>query len=462
MENTGKVLGDDKPGGVRKLETIFISNIAEVYYKTYYNLPDKERKAHIEYDLIEAERALVCLGDNKAVVVSKRPDKHYIDDLCQRIGYHNLVVLSPARSTEKLNTDILEEPGLLKKVTQIVKENPGIKIVPYYPTDDFFDLLAHLRQKNLQFETPETVYRENRFIHHHHNSKVGFRTLWDKAVDADCPIKIPQGFIVDDLEEAITAARWFYYKKKDFIFKYNRGSSGVGVVFYHYKDLPKEEEAFKEYFTAQHQDRIWFEENFVVEEAIVRDESFFGGTPSIEFKINGKVQFMYICAQWINKATFEGIYLGKELLDPQNLAIDDLIKEGTRFGEALKELGYRGIYDVDTVIDKNRQLYAVESNMRRTGGTHVYELGRYLYGSKFIDKISLMSRENLPVKKSIDTYQKLFKIIEPILFQKEKYYGVIVVQPDSVSIGQLGYIAIAPDKEKLFELNEKLKSLVCP
>lgn len=461
MTKTTKTKDDGKPGGSPKLETLFISNIAEVYYKTYYNLPDSERKAHINYDLIEAERALVCLSDNKVVVVSKKPPKNYINDICQRIGYKNLVVLAPRRFTERLSSDIMEEPGLLKKVVQIIKDNPGIHVVPYYPTEEFFDLLVFLRQKNLKFDTPETVYRENRFVHHHHNSKIGFRTVWDKALDYNSPIKIPQGFIVDDVEEAITAARWFYYKKKNFIFKYNRGASGVGIVFYNYKDLPQDEEAFRDYLLSRHQDRIWYEENFIVEEAIDRDKSFFDGTPSIEFKINGKVQFTYVCAQWVNeKASFDGIYLGKELLDPKNLAINDLIKDGTRFGEALKELGYRGIYDIDTVIDKNKQIYAVESNMRRTGGTHVYELGKYLYGPNFLDKVCLTSRESLPIKKNINTYQKLFKIVKPLLFDKKKKYGIILVQPDAVLINQLGYIAIAPDKDSLFVLNEKLKNLV--
>lgn len=461
MTKTAKTRGDSKPGGDHKLENLFISNIAEVYYKAYYNLPDDERKTHINYDLIEAERALVCLSDNKVVVVSTKPSQEYIDDLRQRIGYKNLVVLAPKRPTERLSADIIEESGLLKKIVQIIKDNPGIHLVPYYPTEEFFDLLSLLRQKNLQFDTPETVYRENRFIHHHHNCKIGFRTIWDKALDYNSPIKIPQGFIVDDVEEAITAARWFYYKKKNFIFKYNRGASGVGIVFYNYKDLPQDEKAFKEYLLSRHQERIWYEENFIVEEAIDRDRSFFDGTPSIEFKINGKVQFSYICAQWINaKGGFDGIYLGKELLDSNKLAIHDLIEDGARFGEALKELGYRGIYDIDTVMGKNKQIYAVESNMRRTGGTHVYELGKYLYGPNFLDKVCLTSRESLPIKKNINTYAKLFSLVKPLLFDKKKKYGIILVQPDAVVINQLGYIAIAPDKDSLFTLNENLKTLV--
>ena len=53
---------------------------------------------------------------------------------------------------------------------------------------------------------------------------------------------------------------------------------------------------------------------------------------------------------------------------------------GRTLGEHLREAGYRGVLDLDLAWTTDERLYASETNVRRTAGTHLHELVERLRG----------------------------------------------------------------------------------
>lgn len=445
---------------MNKYKSLIISNIAETYYKTYQKSNPEEAGKRIEYDFLEAERGIFYTHKPKVVITSIPIDKQFLQDIQKILGYQ-IINLYPINPTEVISRDILQDQKLLAEVVKILKNNPGIDIIPYYATPEFFDLLTHFRQKHLKFNTPETVSPKNRFIRDHYNCKVGFRKLWEKTMDKHSFVKIPHGFIVDNLEEAIDAAWWYFQNKKNFVFKYNRGTSGFGIVFYKYQDLPKEEETFRVYLKEKHTDRIWFEEDFVVEEFIDIDKSIYGGSPSLEFRTNGKVTHLYNCLQRLSRNSyFEGVYISKEAEGKLKFDIERVINNCIDFGESLLDQGYKGLFDVDLVIDKKHNIYAVESNLRRTGGTHVHETAVHLFGRNYLNKTAVTSRDNLPISSNIKTYSDLRARIHKLYFDPQKMEGVIPIITSFISIGKIGYMIFGNNLERIKQIESELESLV--
>lgn len=442
-------------------KTLIISNIAETYYKTYKKASEEEAARRIKYDFLEGERGVLYQSDNKIVITSTPIDDGYLKDLSSILGYRYIVNLYPKKPTERLCQDLIRDKRLFKQLVEILKNNPGIKIIPYFATEDFFDLLTALKQKRLKFSTPESVPPRNRFIRDHFNCKVGFRKLWEQSSHETSFVKIPRGFIVENLKEALDAAWWFYQKRTDFVFKYNRGTSGLGIVFYHCNSLPKKESAFRQYLRQRHRDKIWFEENFVVEEYIDVNKEFYGGSPSVEFRIDNSVKHQYNCFQRLDKnAYFEGVLIAEELEEKSAIDFSRVVDSCMGFGRALHDLGYRGFFDIDLIIDKKNNIYAVESNLRRTGGTHIFELARFLFGRNFIKKVAVASRDNLAVAKEIKTYQELKKRSQHLFFSIKKGEGIIPAIPSFLQIGQIGYIVFGKTVERINQIEAAFKEAV--
>lgn len=459
MHNTSNEHNQNRPNNhtsVPQIKTLIVSNVAETYHKTYRKSHPTDAQTRIQYDLLEAERGALYTDESKAVVTSIPMDQAYLDDMQEILGYH-ITNLYPDSPTEQISSDIVKDKTLLSTIVNIVQANPAIHIIPYYATEEFFDLLSVLKQKGLKFTTPETVASKNRFIRNHYNCKVGFRKLWERATDEHSFVNIPDGFIVDDLAEAIEAAWWFAQHKRNFVFKYNRGTSGLGIIYYLYQDLPKEESAFKKLIRSKHQDRIWFEEGFVVEEYIDVDTRIYGGSPSIEFRINGNVKHSYNCLQRLGKNSyFEGILISQEAEKMLPFDLERVVENCFDFGEALTDFGYKGIFDIDLVIDKKGNMYAVESNLRRTGGTHVFETAQHLCGRNFENHVSVISRDNLPVSPRINTYQSFKKAAGHLYFSRQKGEGIIPTITSFLKVGMVGFIAFAQSLDRVYAIEKEL------
>ena len=440
-------------------KTIYISNILEGYYKSYENLPVAQRTFWTHYDTYDSNRAVLYGDDNKVVITSSPVYPAHFADMVKLMGWKQVINLSPTRASYSISDDCRNNKELRTQLIEIITHNPGIALIPYRLTPQFQKLILMLQKEGLQFTLPETIPQDKQFILNYFNTKRGFRHLWHMAHANNPPhVQIPEGFIAEDKPEATEAAWWFKVHKKSFVIKYNKGTQGIGIHMLKHDELANDKKTFKQQLKKLLSDKIWNESVIIVEEAAPINEKNESVSPSVELYIDehANVSPSYACDQILalDKKTFKGIYIYPELMkDP---TIQHAFAAGLKFGKHLASYGYRGVFDVDLIRSTNNTIYAVESNLRRTGGTHLHELCLALlgpsYGSKYhalIDDVMLKKDHGL-------TYEKCRVLFKKDLFDHAKGKGIIFSNPDMLKVNICAVVIIGHNKADIDELRGKM------
>jgi len=442
------------------IKTIYLSNILEGNYRSYQSLPSKKRIYWNRYDFMEANRALFYNNDHKAIITSYPINPQHFSNSLKIMNWKQVINLTPKQPSASICEDCLADKQLYLKLIELIKKNPGIGLIPYRATLEFYKLIFHLAKKGLNFTTPETVSQKQEFIVNYCHCKRGFRHLWSKALGGlNLNINIPQGFICGNKEEAIEAGWWFQQQNRSFIIKYNKGTQGIGLIFNYTNKLVKDKNKFIAHFRSILTDKIWHEPCIIVEELIKADKKRLGGSPSIEFYINqsGQVIPSYASEQLLadDKKTFMGVYIHPKLIKHQH--IQTAFKAGKIFGQELSRLGYRGYYDVDLVISPENKIYAVESNLRRTGGTHIHEAACSLLGKNYLEKFHVIGEDVvLPEKLELD-YQKCLNLLKGLEYHKQNQFGFIFCNPDMLAVNIANLIFIAKTRNQVFNLKKEVE-----
>jgi len=454
MENA---VDEDKPPST--YHTIYISNILEGYHKSYENLPQKERNYWTKYDTFDSNRAVLYGDDEKVVITSSPINPTHLSDMTSLMQWKNVVNLSPARASYSISDDCRKDSSLHGRLRAIILANPGIALIPYRLTPQFQKLIHALQKEGLTFTLPETIPQDKQFILNYFNTKRGFRHLWHMADANDPPhVQIPEGFIAEDKPEATEAAWWFKVHKKSFVIKYNKGTQGIGIHMLRHDKLPHDKKKFRDHIKKLLSDKIWNESVVIVEEAAPINEKNESVSPSIELYVDeaGKVTPSYACDQILapDKKTFRGIYIYPELMnDP---VIKRAFASGLKFGARLASYGYRGVFDVDLIRSTNNAIFAVESNLRRTGGTHLHELCLALlgpsYGSKYhalIEDVMLKNGHGL-------TYESCRTLFHSELFSRKTGKGILFSNPDMLNVNILMIVLIGKSRSDLDQLRASI------
>lgn len=185
------------------------------------------------------------------------------------------------------------------------------------------------------------------------------------------------------MDDVIQVVSWFFEKNKSCALKSNFGESGWRTLFIKYDDFENEKEAIDYIKKEFKRDSIWDSNLILVEEYIKPNHNNSSGSPSSELFLSSKgVEITYVCDQILGAdGDFLGVAIGKSVLN------EEIIKEiktiSITIGKRFWNLGYRGFFDIDFILSDNNTLYIIETNMRRTGGTHVYDVANSIYGKNW-------------------------------------------------------------------------------
>lgn len=128
-------------------------------------------------------------------------------------------------------------------------------------------------------------------------------------------------------------------------------------------------------------------------------------------------------------------------------------------GRRFWELGYRGFFDIDFVLSNDNIPYVIETNMRRTGGTHVYDVAKTLFGNNWGKNHFIISQDNFCYgKRRISEKQiidKMKKIVYPI---KGKEKGVIISIVNKQEPA-FGFIAIGESNKEALDVYNKMLNI---
>lgn len=437
-----------------KFQTIFIGNIAEMARPLMSLMESKLGEAELWEDHWLSDRFIFSGGDNRILITPTPIAPDFLKDGCRLLGFQNVVNWWPEKIGESVSEAIAEDKLLWQKLVTEIKANEGINLVSYCATQEFLRLTDILRDLGLKFKMPETPEKENTWLIDYFGSKAGFRQA-TASLGKGFP-SMPQGGICVNKKEIIGWASYLLRNTAGFVIKANRGAAGVGLKIVKKEEVTpgKEEEFINNLLEGK---RYWSEEPVVVEEFVPAAMTVCGGNPNIELMITpeGEVKPLYTCGMRVTpEGNFKGVEIGKGAV--QKEAADLLFSSGKIWGEYLKRMGYRGFFEMDYIPRSIKEIYPVEANIRRTGGTHVHELAEKLLGSDYQENYYVVANNlyNAPLYQG-KKYMQLKADLEDLLFPiRQKKEGVVLTIVNLLQRGQLGYLVIGPSRERTTEIEE--------
>ena len=438
------------------IPTVIVSNFAEAHVDFLGRCADpKAREDLILSEAYHADRTLLWAGDPKLVIVSY-PIAHA--SLIQALGFTETSHAFPQKPTFYLCKDILREEGLVEEIVNFAGKDRTLNIIPYATTPEFYELVDFLRSnKKLNVQTPESPDKKNFWLRDYIDTKNGFRSLasmWLK----DAEDLLTLGVSCYSMEHAIRVVEWFSQKGESCVVKADTGESGIGTVVVH----PYNKEEKEEILNRLKNDPYFADELIVVEKYVPSQSQ---ESPSLEIRVprlgEGKPEVTYVSKQlFLEFGDFCGIQVDKSLY--QTTWYPKLESSGLLLAERLQEMGYVGHFDIDCVVSDTGDLYLLEINARRTGGTHVHDFAKHVYGHDYIEKASFVSYEAMASGNITDPKELQDALADYLLpIKGDMRYGLVITITRALHNHRFGCIAVAPTAELALKLQQDVQAYMC-
>ncbi len=437
-------------------KNLVIANITEVVGDLIASMPKKQADFEIREDNCICDRFIFTETDDQILVTPLPINPAFLNDSLKLLGLKNVINLFPENCGLSICKDILSDKKLNRTLMDLIRKNKNINVYSYAGTKFFADLVRYWRKQGLKFNTPELPDDENRYIQDFFGSKAGFRQA--ASLLGDDFLKMPEGAICSSKEEMFGWAGYLLKKGAGIVIKYNRGLAGAGL-----KIIKKEEVTGSVYDCLEKiiKEEIYFQKfPLVIEEFIPPDFNVCGGSPNVEMRIkNGKPELLYTCSMRVTlEGIFRGIEIGKEVMATKLAAI--LTKTGMKLGNYLAQKGYQGYFEIDFVAGIDGKIYPIEANLRRTGGTHVFEATQKLLGKNWAENYIVAKNIHDVAKLLGKNYEDIKQTVKHLLFPiKGKKEGVIFTSMGYLPYGKIGYLVIGKNKKSTFEIESKFLKL---
>lgn len=430
---------------------IILANTVDAWEKALMRSANTEAgQEMIRHTVALAMRGFFWEGDDKVVITPYLLPPELRDHIMKAATWTNVDNWSPKDLGIDLSQAITSDLELWMKLVRLIEDNKDISLTAYGITPQLIDLYQRLRAEGLEFNVTENC--SNTDLVYYLDSKVGFRETIEGIVE------IPAGHICRTQEEVETWVEKYLRSGQFCVIKANKGGSGWGTLILNPEHLHKIGSVREYIEQVFHDDNIWSQGPFVVEECVDVDFSVAGGSPSIEVYVteSGPI-WTYNCEQVISDdGEFLGVGIGVNAV-PEELGRRQK-ENALKIGWKYFELGYRGFFDVDSVVDKAGNLYAVETNIRRTGGTHVFDLGRSIWGEDQAKWGYLLSEDAFFYGKELLDANEILTKAAGLLFPSSTHEGV-VISLISVTDPVLGYIVVANTRERALEIQKMFREI---
>lgn len=449
-----------------KERVVRIFNLSEDVWPFIQTIGDKKaRMSEIEENANLADRDLFSMAEEFefTFIAPKKLDPHFVKYFIDVCMMREMEVLVPKMKTGIICEDILKDKAVMDRLVRLGKTCKRLILSSYSTSPYFLHLVSELSSRGIDVRTPEAPEEADAWTVNFYGSKSGIRQLTqiNGAIRSD--LKMPDGVVSSGVLDSARIAANKYIREGGVVIKTNKGHSGLGVLIFRKGDLPKKfRECQKKIVEIFNGDTYWEKFPIVVESLVKPNPRIGGGFPNAEFLIkkDGEVKLLYYCGMRVDeKGVFGGVEIGEEVL-PRRVAsrITDI---GYLIGEQYAEDGYRGFFDIDFIAGKGGEIFVNESNVRVTGGTHVYQAAVELAGREFMKKVYVLSDNNYSIpSKKIFTFDKLHKLMRPILFERKTREGLVIASSNLLAMGKLAYIIFGKNKRRALAIEEEMKRVL--
>lgn len=461
---------DDHPPGnshqIKPQTIVYVFNMSEDVWPFISAISDPTaRAAEIEENANLADRDLFSLApEDHVIFISPRPVSTDFTNYYQTLTHtRHLTLLVTQQHSGIICEDILKDEAILKSLTDAANSSRRLTLLSYATSPYFLALATTLRHRGLTIFTPEAPEAEDAWTVNFYGSKSGIRQLAQKSSAQEPDLRLADGLILYGITDAAKIAAWTYLEQKGVVLKTNKGHSGAGLLIFRPGDLPSDYDACAHtILTHLKKDAFWDLFPIIVEDYITPVPTIAGGFPNVEFKIlkTGRVEFLYYCAMRISpQGIFKGVEISQDSISGQ--LATQMMDTGFFIGENYAAAGYRGYYDVDFIASKTGELLVTESNVRRTGGTHVYNTAIKLFGKDFMHTTFTLSNSNYLLPRTHTfTFTDILNRLEPILYQPRYQEGIIVTSENLLKQHHLAYIIFAKTKKRALDLESRMEQLL--
>lgn len=422
-----------------RFSTLVLANTAEAFAKLinrYENSSEYARRLKEEHRL--GDRALLWGSDNK-VVVTSMPAKH-TEWLTQHLPYHNVTNLYPEAPSWSLCRDILREPHLRESIVCGLRGCEEVTVLSYVASDELYVLADALQSEGLRLRLQDSPSRRVLDSVRRFDTKSGFRILCGEWSQRCRSLRLPEGTICSSAHAAARVASEFLASGRACICKADIGESGNGLLWLE----PGRDESNSHLIEERILTDPAFGDDHIVVEATIDGGNGRALSPSTEVYVDhdGRTSVTYSCVQhFSDRGEFCGVLIDRSNVMSQ--AAEDMNTTANFIGAELAQLGYVGHFDIDYVLDSNGSPFAVEGNLRRTGGTHAHELTQFLVGGRYAETHVVLSRDSAQIGGCGLTAAYLISCCEKILFPiRGAPRGLVPSIVASMDEGRVGYVII--------------------
>ncbi len=442
---------------------IYISNISEDVWSFIQSMHDGERIVEIDENSYLSDRELLTLppGMKNIAILPTNCQQETVPYLKELFGVFDVEILAPQKHTGEICTDICSDNIILDRLSELGRE-AEFRITSYSATEQFYELINYLRNMGLKVVAPEAPDESELWTVDYFGSKSGIRQTADKLQTADNPW-MGKGFIVTGIRDVASLAASIYCRGNGVVLKTNKAHAGVGVKLFKPQDLPSAyiecREKLEEFLRSEN---YWQLFPVVVESMLDADFSVSGGNPNCEFMITEdcEIKLLYVCGM---RVSADGIFKGVEIHEkaiPEDI-LSRLLIYGEHLGKEYVKAGYRGYFDVDCIYTKDKKLFIAESNVRRTGATHVYHAAVNLLGERFMYNSYVLSNNKYALPLGVKlSFSSLYKKLEPILYNKQSKEGLVLASANGLKHGLFGYIIFGKDFGSAHDIENEMERLL--
>lgn len=437
---------------------VYISNISEDIWSFIESMPPGEQVQEINENSFLPDREIftLCPHERNIVILPKALDRQFQAYYLELFQPKEFAVWVPAQHSGQTSSDLLHDRTLITKLVALGKKNQLV-LKSYSCSAQFLELVAYLKAQGCAVQTPESPDYQEAWTVNFYGSKSGFRQLASQLSNGKKHLMAP-GLVTHGIANASALAAHWHITHGGVVLKTNKAHAGVGVKIYKPDALPKDFSAAQTIIAKYlSQWSYWSTFPIVVEQYLDIDPTVGGGNPNCEYLVTDKgVEFLFTCGMRVTEeGMFKGIEVHRSILSKK--ITNQLTEIGEKLGQQYLQDGYRGYFDVDCVSTKNGELLLTESNVRRTGGTHVYHAVYELCGEDFMDDFFVVSNNIYKLPHPIASFKKLHHTLEPLLFSREKKEGVVIVSANLLKQDCFGYIIIGKNKKRTMAIETEME-----